>query len=123
MAQTTAPKPVDWTQLNPAVMQLAMEGVDAVDQAAEAINDMSITYSEREDEAEEIFQKLRHTVHSDADKRVLDVASSYYSQVASCHVTYVARTCSVASLSSARDKAMEALKHGQKEYSASKKSK
>jgi len=97
-----------------------MDGVDAIERMAEAVNDPSIPYGEREDEAEKIFQKLRRTVESDADKRVLGDAASYHFQVSSCHIIYVDGNCSASSLSGAHDRAIDAIKQDKKKFLAAK---
>lgn len=103
-------KAVDWSKLNPAIIELALDGIDAVDRLAEVVDARQATYAPREDETEKIFQKMRRMIDSPADRTVYEDATVFYFSVQMCRITYTADRCGPLVLGAQRNKATADVK-------------
>src|ERR1017187_2822263 len=62
---------VDWTQLNPTLLDLAFDLLDDVDLQADALEKSDEVYSPREADSEKLENKLSRIKSSNADQQVL----------------------------------------------------
>ncbi|OJV44573.1 MAG: hypothetical protein BGO25_05680 [Acidobacteriales bacterium 59-55] len=122
MAQTKpslqAEPAIDWSKLNPQMIELALDQIDASDRASEVLDRGEIVYAPRGDEADKIGQKMRRLMESSADKAVYGDVIDYAFAVKSCHIFYDAEKCGIEHLDMLRQKASTDVKAARAAYKA-----
>ena len=122
VAQTVTPEAVvDWSTLNPKILDLADDELDALDLEAEVIDQSEIAFAPRKYEADKIFLKLKRIKVSSADDAVYTIFASYAFRLSTCRGFWNHNTpsdiCSYEELSKVSEEAAKALKNMHREYS------
>ncbi len=96
---------VDWSKLNPQLIDIAFDEIDATDRLGDALDRNDDVYSPREVEASKLSQKLRREASSDADQRLRGTVGLFLFSVETCRMAYFEDHCGPLKLSSLRDAA------------------
>jgi hypothetical protein len=74
---------VDWTQLNPKVLDMAFDLLDDINLQADAVEKSDEVYSPREADSQKLHSKLARIRTSEADKEVFCPLSEYHFMITS----------------------------------------